>query len=366
VDEPVTSEEQITPGWLTTRLRQNGYLVRGEVSKLSFKHSKTFFSDIYRLEATYSTDAAPVPPSKLLLKTPFPDSEASLNMGRDEVAVYSELTRAMKDPPVVRCFDSVYSTETHRSHLLLEDLSQTHFQPEPPLPPSKRHCELCAEALAQFHAFWWEHPNLGTKIGRLFDEASLKELAGQIQDALTNFTLFLDDRLSSRRRRDYENALAFLPVFWQSRLTSSKRNTLIHGDAHVWNMLHPRDPLTGRAYLIDLATSNRIRPPTNDLAYMMALQWYPERRAIMEESLLRHYHQTLVSCGVKDYSWEDCWLDYRYSVITHLFTPVMQWAGGQIPPGVWWHNLERISEAYKDLSCAELLTEGSGGRDGKC
>ena len=75
----------------------------------------------------------------------------------------------------------------------------------------------------------------------------------------------------------------------------------------------------------------------------------------MEESLIRHYHSSLLSFGVEGYAWEDCWLDYRRSVISHMFTPVFQWAGGQIPATVWWHNFERISEAYKDLNCADLL-----------
>lgn len=48
----------------------------------------------------------------------------------------------------------------------------------------------------------------------------------------------------------------------------------------------------------------------------------------MEESILRHYHSSLLSFGVKGYTWEDCLLDYRYSVISHLFIPVLQRAGG--------------------------------------
>jgi hypothetical protein len=75
----------------------------------------------------------------------------------------------------------------------------------------------------------------------------------------------------------------------------------------------------------------------------------------MEESLLRHYHSSLPSFGVKGYTWEDLCLDYRYSVISHMFIPVLQRAGGHIPATVWWHNFERISEAYKDLKCSELL-----------
>ena len=288
--EAITTEEQITPGWLTDILRQNGHLVRGSVGKLNKEDFKTFFSHIYRLEVAYSEDATPGLPSKMLLKVPLIENEAALKMGKDEVFVYNTLKNAMTDPPVVPCFDAIYSPDSHRSHLLLEDLSDSHFQPEIPIPPSERHCELCVEALAQFHAFWWEHSSLGVEIGKLFDKES-----------------------------------------------------------------HPRDTENGRAYLIDLATSNRIRPPTNDLAYMMALQWFPEKRALMEESLLRNYHSSLLSFGVKGYTWEDCRLDYRYSVINHLFTPVLQRAGGQIPATVWWHNFERISEAYKDLKCGELL-----------
>jgi hypothetical protein len=354
--EPITDEGQITRAWLTDRLRQNGHLAFGDsVAQLSVSHACTLFSDIYRLEVSYSSDAAARLPSKLLLKVPFSDKEVCLKMGKDEAAAYRMLTEMMPDPPFVRCFDALYSPESYRSHLLLEDVSDTHFQPEIPLPPSERHCELCVEALAELHAFWWEHPDLGVKVGELFDEQSLRKLIAQLEEALSGFITLLGDCLSPPRRRALGDALRFVPAFWQRRLTSTKRNTLIHGDAHQWNIMHPKDTVKGRALLIDLATTNRIRPPTNDPAYMMALKWYPERRTLMEESLLRRYHASLVERGVRDYSWEDCRLDYRYSVISHLFMPVFQWAGGEIPATVWWHNFERIAEAYKDLDCDELV-----------
>jgi hypothetical protein len=364
--EPVTHEEQITCAWLTNTLRRGGHLPReGFVSGLDVSRGTTLFSDIYRLEASYSaTDdadeaAALRPPSKLLLKVPLADKEVSLKMGKDEVAAYRTLSESMEDPPLVRCLDAVYSDASGRSHLLLEDMSDTHFQPELPLPPSRRHGELCVEALAQLHAFWWEHPDLGASVGELYDERALRGIVARLREALSGFAALLGDTLSPSRLEAFESALAFVPHFWLGRLTSTSRNTLIHGDAHQWNILHPKDTERGRALLIDLATSNRVRPATNDLAYMMALQWYPERRAVMEEALLRHYHAALVARGVRDYSWEDCRLDYRHSVIAHLFTPLLQWAGGQIPATVWWHNLERISEAYRDLNCDELVTAGS-------
>jgi hypothetical protein len=353
--EPVTSHEDITPVWVTARLLENGHLNCGEVSGINRECFSTHFSHICRLCLTYSEDAAPALPSRMLLKSALPEIEGSLNMGRVEVSVYTSTARAMVDPPLARCFDAVYSTQSNRSHILIEDLSPTHFQPEIPIPPSRRHCELSVQSLAQFHAFGWGNRELGLTVGELLDLATVKKIVAELETGIAGMAGYLGDALSAERRAVYERALASMTEFWSGRLTSTRGNTLIHGDAHLWNFLHPRDADNGRAYLIDLGTTNRIRPPTNDLAYMMALQWYPERRAAMELDLLKCYHDHLISLGVTDYPWEDCLLDYRFSIIAHLFTPVFQWAGKRVPATVWWHNLDRIFEAYQDLNCDELI-----------
>jgi hypothetical protein len=80
--EPITTEEQITPAWLTNVLRRNGQLVQGGVITLNKESFKTLFSLFYSIEAHYSNDANPMPPSKMLLKLPLPNNEASLRMGK--------------------------------------------------------------------------------------------------------------------------------------------------------------------------------------------------------------------------------------------------------------------------------------------
>jgi len=60
---------------------------------------------------------------------------------------------------------------------------------------------------------------------------------------------------------------------------------------------------------------------------MMAAHWYPGRRARLETALLRRYHARLLSLGVHGYSWDDCWEDYRASVVRVLFFLV----GGRHP-----------------------------------
>jgi hypothetical protein len=47
----------------------------------------------------------------------------------------------------------------------------------------------------------------------------------------------------------------------------------------------------------------------------------------LEKALLQHCYKELLAHGVKDYQWDDCWNDYRLSVILMgIFIPVWRWA----------------------------------------
>ena len=85
-----------------------------------------------------------------------------------------------------------------------------------------------------------------------------------------------------------------------------------------------------------------------DLAYLMAVHWFPDRRARLEQPLLRRYHRRLEEHGVQGYSWDDCWLDYRYSVFRCLQIPLWQRSAG-FPAASWWSHLERTLAAYDSL-----------------
>jgi hypothetical protein len=54
---------------------------------------------------------------------------------------------------------------------------------------------------------------------------------------------------------------------------------------------------------------------TDDLAYLLALQWYPERRRGLEVPLFRRYHDELRRRGAAGYGWDDLRADYRLSVV---------------------------------------------------
>ena len=120
-----------------------------------------------------------------------------------------------------------------------------------------------------------------------------------MQLVASDFQRFADragDLLSRERRRLYEQLLGSAPRLLQ-RYHSHRNFTITQGDAHVWNTFLPRDHQSDDARLFDW-DSWRLDVASRDLAYMIAIHWYPDRRQAMERSLLDEYHETLVAHGV--------------------------------------------------------------------
>ncbi len=238
-------------------------------------------------------------------------------------------------------------------HLLLEDLTDTHQTATPwPLPPALPQAEGIVRALARLHAAWWDDPRLGVSIGSFATADERAERSRTFAGHYQRFADQLGDRLSADRRAVYERLMAATPRL-SERYLSRRNLSIAHGDAHVWNFLVPKaaDSDDVRAFDFD---QWRIGVPANDLAYMIALQIYPDRRARIERPLLDSYHQTLVAGGVTGYDRAALDQDYRLAVLWHIAQPVWQWAI-QLPPVIWWNNLERIFLAFDDLGCRELL-----------
>lgn len=364
--EVITNLEQITPEWLARKLNQAGTLPQGEVLSIQTvkrtQPTATWFADISFMEVSYSVKVPLSTPKRLFLKLSKPNLKPTdLVYGRKEVEFYNTIARVMDDPPLARCYDAVYDPGTGRSHILLDDLSETHFQPQPPLPPSRLNCELVMDCLAKFHAHWWEHPRLGTDIGKLSNAGTsepespgLPHTLRETEEMFSGFVDFLGDRLSAARCGVYEKVLSSWPFHrWSERLMERRGITLVHGDAHAWNYLYPRDPARDSVCLIDWHEWGIGLGP-NDLTEMIVLWWYPQRRARMEEALVRRYHGQLMAQGVGDYDWVQCWNDYRLSAVRILLYPIWMHAQGR-PPSFWWPILERGILAFQDLECMDLL-----------
>jgi len=183
------------------------------------------------------------------------------------------------------------------------------------------------------------------------DDAAMGRFVARVTKHFEVFADRLGDELSVERRAFYERLIAAAPRLHQ-RYRDASNITLGHGDAHVWNCFLPR---TGSSDVRWFDWDGcGIRVPTNDLAYMMAVHWYPERRQRLERALLDHYHTVLLESGVRSYTRSDIQEDCRLSVLWQTVTPVFM-AGLKLPPVIWWNHFQRIMAAVDDLGCRELL-----------
>lgn len=349
----ILDPEHISPDDLTARLRANGVLPTGRVTAVHpGERRPTIISMIIPLRLDYSADAPPDTPTRMILKADRPGLDPSLpGIGEREVMFYRRAAPVMPGSLLARCFDAEYSDG--RFHILLEDLSETHtILTQWPLPPSDEACAQIIDAWAAVHAVWWRHPQLGHDIGTFLDDAAIAKTAADVRARYARFADALGDRLWPRARRIYERVFeSYEQLYTPARIYSTY--TLVHGDAHIWNLLYPRDGLGAGIRLIDW-DSWRVGRAASDLAYMMAVHWYPERRARLEASLLARYHATLCAHGVTGYGLDRLREDYRLLVIAHLTTPVWQQSFG-LHAMIWWPHLNRIVAAFEDLDCEELM-----------
>jgi len=212
--------------------------------------------------------------------------------------------------------------------------------------------ERILRAWAQFHAAWWDDPRLGSSVGTFSDRDGMTRYLQRFADELKRFADRLGDRFSRERRALYEQLIAAGPRL-NERTLGHRHMTIVHGDAHFWNCFVPKDGADGDVLLFDW-DSWRLDTATDDLAYMMAMLWYPDRRRRIEQPLLDRYHAAILAHGVGGYGRQALNEDYRLSALWLILRPVGQ-AANNIAPRVWWNNLERIMLAVDDLGCRELL-----------
>jgi hypothetical protein len=311
---------------------------------------KKLRSHTFRLRLDYEGPAGDAPGSIILKMGHLDDAGRPAYPNLRETAFYRDIAPALPKGLVPCCFEAAAATDDSAWHLLLEDLTDSHFvATEWPLPPTRAHCEEMVQALARIHAAWWDDPRLGVRVGRRSDEAVW---LGQFSSVLERFTERHGEMLPLERRELYTLLLKRAPQLL-ARYNSRRNLTIIHGDAHAWNFFLPRPGGNQTARLLDWEDWS-LSTATDDLAYMMAMLWYPDRRQRLERPLLDLYHATLVAHGVAGYDRQALADDYRLSALWLVTRPVRQAMVG-IAARVWWNNLERIFLAVDDLGCRELL-----------
>ncbi len=356
----------LTPEWLTRALRSTGTITDARVTSCHtelFGEGKGFSGQIARVGLRYDIAEASAPAS-LVAKFQFapldPDIKAAVFQSRmyeREFRFYRDVAQdiALRTP---RLYYSVLRPETGECVLLLEDLApaQTLNMLEG---CTAEDAALVLRHLATFHAAWWEHPRLGVMDWLpAFDEQAendQRQYAQSWEVFLKKVGDLLPDGLVPLGARLKHHVVAV------KRYLGQRPRTFLHGDFHLHNLLFDSTPGARTLAVIDWQACSRGRA-TRDLAHFLVTGLPPDRRRAHEPDLLQLYHTNLTEHGAREYSFEQCLHDYRFTMLDELYFLVMVLAhvdfsvteaAGRIRDMA----IERVGAAILDHNAGELLRE---------
>ncbi len=355
-DDVIADLDEVDAAWLTGVLSKSGALTHGAVAGFDVDKGRANWSTNASLRVRYVDGSQGALPQRLFLKLVNADLEDE-SFGPSEATYYTRDYVGVEDAPVVRCYDSAYSEEKRRYHVLLDDLSESHVEAAEKAPTLGYGLAL-AEGLAAMHARWWGAQRLAEAGAPIHSANHIRRFvdiaepgAGHI---LSRFSAELEPHWPEAIRALY----ARHPQAIIERTQDHNGFTLIHGDANSTNILAPSEgdrPI----YLVarqpfDWSLTTWLG--VYDLAYAMVLDWEVETRRRLETPVLRHYHNQLIKKGIEGYSWERLFDDYRLSVAMGVYIATEYCRGGvnaQLA-WVWLPMLQRSLAACDDLHCSEL------------
>ena len=158
-----TGPEALTTDWLTSALRGEGAISKASVVSYKTKplgEDQGFRSQIARVNLDYDLRESNAPQSLIAkFSSATPEMrERAIPIYKNEVLFYQQLAH-QTDLPTPTCYYSDIDTETGMHVLLLEDLAPAHSGSRV-AGCSIEQAELAIRHIANFHASWWEKPQL--------------------------------------------------------------------------------------------------------------------------------------------------------------------------------------------------------------
>ncbi|QZH58306.1 aminoglycoside phosphotransferase family protein [Mycolicibacterium farcinogenes] len=293
---PADLTTALTPQWLTAALQPR--FPGTEVCSVTRGPIVERLSTNARFAIDCAGEAPTDLPTRLCIKGYFSDvGRAIAHVGEPEATFYRDLA----EPSGIRTLRSVYADvdpQTRHGVVITEDMVAAggEFLDPADVFTTEQVSEALAE-LAKLHAFTWMSP-------RWSAEAWLQPRLGRAAQVwgekrtLEVMTANLEGGNGSeipRRARDARSLLeAHRRVGARSAGSSIPGWCVIHGDAHVGNLIRDGD---GRPGLVDWQLVQRGRWQI-DVGYLIAATLDSEQRRRSELDLLRHYLECLSSYGI--------------------------------------------------------------------
>jgi len=296
--------------WLNRALAASGRLEGEQITEVALTPIGTGqMSECLRLTMEY--DGASRLPATMVAKLPA-ESETSrgtakvLRSYENEVRFYQQLAPGlpMRTPEV---FFAEIDPESAGFVLLLEDLAPA--RPGDQLAGcSPQLAKIAVDELVKLHAPYWDDPFLASLEWLHRDRAASQGfLLALLPPMWEAFRARYGDDLNLDVQRAGDDLFAHLGAYLHAE---TEPWSVIHGDYRLDNLLFDAEPAGGGVAVVDWQTCTH-GPALQDVAYFIGASLTVDERRLVEDTLVRGYHNGLCTAGVGGYDWDRCWRDYR-------------------------------------------------------
>jgi hypothetical protein len=267
--------------------------------------------------------------------------------GEKELFAHEQMAPLMREPITPKLTSHRVVDKTRL--FVTEDVSATHRCAGSPNPQiSENELISVIETYARFHATFWGQTE---QWASFFQQNACQTVSHEVTNTLTIAACertFLETYLQQKRAAwgnaflpEWNQQLPAIITRWAESFTirceKRKTLTLIHGDAHLGNVMVPRNPDQATPLLVDWEGIS-IGIGAWDIALLLHHANLDDDSLIQFERIaLENYHRAVLQNGVTDYSYDDFSADYRLSILAY------------VPHSLVWGTSESVKVALRSL-----------------
>ena len=355
----VANASQITPEWLTQALLSNG-LIKSSVTDVNLGVIGVgvgLMAELVRIEMTFENpeDIPAVIIAKIAAQNDNREVAKILDFYNREANFYNKVADQIPFRVPSSYFAKV-NDETYDCVILMEDLGDVSANDQL-VGSSEAEAFSAIERIANVHAIYWGKVK-SPEYSWMYDFMSVNEAKRlqtllyrpSLRPTIEKFGHLLDAEATSVLTKTGEQ----YPDVWANNMFSQE--TFIHGDYRQDNFIYPEDGTD--AVVLDWQVSG-CGKGIFDFTYFICQSLQPDVRKRIDKQLVELYVEKLREGGVTDYSFEQCWSDYRRMVLGCLMVPVTVCGtldlSNERGLAIAECILERNLSAISDLGSAELL-----------
>jgi hypothetical protein len=267
-------------------------------------------------------------PASIIAKFPTPSAEnravaETFDMYKKEVRFYRDLSKVTpaRAPHTIR---AEMNEKNSDFVLLLEDLSACRMGDQT-VGCSVEEAGWAIEEMVSLHKTWWgrtDSPDLDWM--PVHDNpAQCAGISGGFEAGWSNFLEGFGDAIPAGKVETYAKIGPQTGQLLQKLCKGAL--TVVHGDFRLDNMFFDVDGDKRQVAMFDWQGICKSCGP-HDLGYFISQSLRTQERRSHQDALVRGYWEQLCEAGVSDYSFDDCWNDYRVAVL-YLFNYAVVIAG---------------------------------------